>query len=182
MSLNQRLARPVTLSDAVKEAIASAIEQMQTVLQNPRFSVPCHRILKLLADSASMAEKAIVELRLTPDEQELIVSNFAIELERRIPQIVGTLLIVSALPVIGERAVKHYQHCRGESLLDAEDLSQSLVEKILSALVGRWPRGGNIGVWIGKISEKVYFDKCRKETRQRLGMSKLEIAARWLRR
>ena len=69
---------------------------------------------------------------LSPEEERVALADLAQEVERRLPQIMTVLFVISQLRRLGERAERHFRHKCGESRHDAEELGQGLVLKILA--------------------------------------------------
>ena len=76
--------------------------------------------------------KAAKEMGLTPEEHDAALADLAQEVERRVPQILTVLFVISQLPRIAAHARRHFLDKRGKSHHDAEELSQGVVLKILA--------------------------------------------------
>jgi hypothetical protein len=144
-------------------------------------SMPTPRILAVLGNCVTAAQKVSTELGLSPEEAADATTNLLVELERRLPQFVTVVCVISLLPLVGKRAFCHFRTACTESYQDSEELSQSVVVKVLAALTGSWPRG-NVGAWLQAIQQNVFQDHIRKCSRRRRGMERLERAVQGIRR
>jgi hypothetical protein len=124
--------------------------------------------------------KAAEELGVAAEEHDAALADFAQEVERRLPQILTVLFVISQLPRIGERAQRHFRRKCGESHHDAQELSQGVVFKVLRTLTGAWPRG-NLGAWLATVRDNIYRDHLRARGRKLRAMQRLEEAFQTMR-
>jgi hypothetical protein len=168
---------PVTAGDDSQQ-LAMAVEASGWAVA--AFGLPAGAIvpaglLRVLPACVEALLKTAKELALSPEQQERAMLDFLGEAERRLPQIVIVLFVLSQLPGIEERAFRHFRHQRDLRWHDAENLSHDTVLKILSALTGAWPHG-NVGAWLSAIREHVHLDHRRRCDRHARGMARLERA------
>jgi DNA-directed RNA polymerase specialized sigma24 family protein len=108
--------------------------------------------------------RVVAQFGLIPDEINQTLQTQREVIQRKLPDIINVLTIVSLLPVLRERFLRSYSS-RESTRSQAEDLSQDVVMKILEALFGRWPRG-NVRAWIDAIRKNVGIDDIRKQNRE----------------
>jgi hypothetical protein len=126
-------------------------------------------LLRMLPACVDALEKAARELGLSPEQQDRALLDCLRETERRLPQLVVGLFVLSQLPEVAERAFRHFHHQRHMAWHDAKELSQEMVLKILSTLTKTWPHG-NVGAWLTKVRENMYRDhwrKCDRDARKK---------------
>jgi hypothetical protein len=111
------------------------------------------------------------ELGLSDDERRQALTSMIPIAKRRLPQFAIVLFVESVLPLVQERAYLHFRYDKRESVDDAMELSQALVEKLLKSFVGRWPRG-NVGAWITAIRSNVYADHVKQRAREKQKLEK----------
>jgi hypothetical protein len=87
------------------------------------------------------------------------------EFERRLPQILKSIAIATALPSV-ERRVQRYYASKNVGAAEAEDLGSQFVLKVLRTLFGLEVRG-NSGAWLMKIRNTVLLDHWRAKERER---------------
>jgi hypothetical protein len=139
------------------------------------------RTATIVAAAAEAMQSVIQELSIEPDEQRDALAGLFTVVEGRFPQIVAAMLVEALLPRLQERAFGHFRYKRRESDDDAFDLSQTMVTKILEALMGNWP-AGNVGAWVAAIRENLYADHVRKRERGRQVFERIENTWRAMRR
>ncbi len=139
--------------------------------------IPPAALAKTVSDSFAAIEKTAQELDLSDEERKEGLSNLITEAVRLMPQITTALLITALLPSLTARTLRQLQYGRGMARQDAEDLSQEIATKIVSALWGRQPRQ-NVGAWLAQIRTFANIDQFRKEDREKTALECLKEAAK----
>jgi len=125
-------------------------------------------LTQLLFKQMACADHGLQHFVLTQTEMEQIIGQMVHEFAQRIPDIMRCMALSALLPIIQRRARAYYLG-KGVPGPDVDDLSSTLVEKILKSLFGGWP-SGNLGAWVAEIRKNVCQDYWRRVQREaRLG-------------
>jgi DNA-directed RNA polymerase specialized sigma24 family protein len=113
---------------------------------------------------------------LSDEELAAVTPQIIPELIRRAPQFVKSVIIAVVLPILGERALRHYA-AKGVSYSEAEELASTFVLNVLKAIFGQELRG-NSGAFATKIRNNILMDHWRtKEREERRFGKRKDVAA-----
>jgi DNA-directed RNA polymerase specialized sigma24 family protein len=102
---------------------------------------------------------------LSDEELAAVKPQIIPELIRRAPQFVQSVIIAVVLPMLQERARRHYA-AKGVPYAEAEELAATFVLNVLKAIFGQELRG-NSGAFVAKIRSNVLMDHWRTKERQK---------------
>jgi hypothetical protein len=128
------------------------------------------KILSPILDMNWSYEKTASDIRLSEKDFEAIIETFRVEVNRRLPDFCNVMLIVSALPILTERARQGFAKELDDE--DAKELSQDFACKLLKAFFGNWPHG-NSGAYLATMQKNIKNDWFRERERKSLAMQRL---------
>ena len=117
---------------------------------------------------------ALKQFSLSPESHTDVVRQVTAETSRQFADFVQSITICCLLPILQKRFTRSLCAIDNEYKVprsDAEELSETLMQKILKQLVGGRITG-NAGAWVDRIEKNIFADYCKARAmeRKRLGV------------